>query len=91
MLQFYTDQGIAATNRLARYQIARNKSGGGYDMGPLGSYAALPVAGFPTGFSLNVHDLKDASGGFVGDGHQAYGERVFRLAEATIQAWLRLA
>lgn len=90
MLQFYADRGIEETNRLTRHQVARNKTGSGYDMEPSSSYAALPAAGFPTGFPLGVHDLADADGGFVGDGYQAYGDRMHRLAEATIRAWLGL-
>ncbi|WP_324188674.1 DUF5946 family protein [Nocardia flavorosea] len=88
MLQFYADRGIAATNRLARHQIARNKDGSGYDLGPLNSYAALPESGFPAGFPLSVHDLRDADGGFTGDGCRAYGDRMHHLAEATVRAWL---
>jgi hypothetical protein len=89
MLQFYADQGIEATNQLARHQIGRNRqSQGGYDMEPLAPYAALPRSGFPVDFALSIHDLR-ATGGFVGDGHQAYGERMHSLAQATIDAWLR--
>lgn len=91
LLQFYVDQGIEATHSLARHQVARNKaSGSGFDMEPLEPYAALPATASPAVFSLSVHDLKDATGGFVKDGHRAYGERMERLSLATVEAWLHL-
>lgn len=91
MLQFYIDQGIEATNALARHQVARNNaSGSGFDMKPLEPYAALPAAGRPPAFSLSIHSLRDADGGFLADGHRAYGERMHRLSRSTVDAWLLL-
>ncbi|WP_405178681.1 DUF5946 family protein [Nocardia sp. NBC_01377] len=90
ILQFYVDQGIEATNRLAQHQISRNRrSASGYDMEPLAPYTALPKSVPPADFPLGVNDLRDSAGGFVSDGHRAYGDRMYRLAQTTIRAWLR--
>ncbi|MBF6183412.1 DUF5946 family protein [Nocardia otitidiscaviarum] len=89
LLQFFLDRGVVATNRLARHQVARNKSGGpGYDMTPLEPYHALPQRLSLPRFALGVADLRDADGGFVGDGHVAYGERMRQVADATVAGYL---
>ncbi len=89
LLQFYLDRGVTAVNRLARHQVARNKSGGpGYDMRPLQPYRALPHRDSVPRFALGIPDLRDADGGFVGDGHPAYGARMRMLSEATIAGYL---
>lgn len=88
-LQFYIDKGVDATVWFARHQVARNgKVKSGFDTAPLEPYAALPRSDFPSGFALSVHDLADGAGGYVGDGYSAYGERMRRLAQATIEGWL---
>ncbi|MFI6166104.1 DUF5946 family protein [Nocardia sp. NPDC051052] len=89
IIQFYVDKGVDATGWFARHQVARNgKAKRGFDMTPLQPYVALPRSAFPGRFALSVHDLADGSGGYVGDGYPAYGERMRSLARATIEGWL---
>jgi hypothetical protein len=89
-LQLFLDQGVDAVNAVARRRTARNRgSRPTFDPRPLAPYAALPPVDVPAAFARSVHDLRDPDGGFVGDGHEAYGERMRRLADATLDAWRR--
>jgi hypothetical protein len=88
LLQLYLDRGLEALHRVAAHQIARNgRAKSGYDLRPLEPYPALPADVWPPAFVLSVHDLRAADGGFVSDGHDAYGERMRSLCEATAAAW----
>jgi len=89
-LQLLLDRGINAVNVEARRRTARNRgSHPTFDSRSLDGYEALQSGWFPPSFSASVHDLRDAHGGFVGDGHAAYGERMLILARATADAWSR--
>ncbi|MGV9661768.1 DUF5946 family protein [Nocardia niigatensis] len=90
ILQLYLDQGLGALNRFGQTQRRRNALQGkdfSYDTDALAAYRPLP-AGTPARFARSVHDLRDADGGFVGDGHGAYGSRMAELARATVDAYL---
>jgi hypothetical protein len=87
-LQLFLDRGVDAVNAVARERTARNRGPRpAFDSRPFAHYAALPPVEVPRGFARSVHDLRDPDGGFVGDGHDAYGERMRRLAVATVEAW----
>ncbi|GAA2892825.1 DUF5946 family protein [Nonomuraea rubra] len=91
-LQFYLDQGIDAVLRLRAHQVARNnhRSRASYDMAPLEPYPPLPAGGPPARFRTSFSDLPYGDGGFILDGHAAYGERMRTLASATAEAWKSL-
>lgn len=89
-LQLFLDRGVDAVNAEARHRTARNRGAHPtFDSRTLDGYEALPTGWFPPSFSASVNDLRDAPGGFVGDGHAAYGERMRILARATVDAWSR--
>lgn len=88
-LQLFTSQGIQAVNAVARRATARNRGRRpNLALAELAAYAPLPVTGFPAGFDLGVHHLREAEGGFVASGYQAYGQRMRQFAQATVDAWL---
>jgi Family of unknown function (DUF5946) len=89
-LQLLLDRGVDAVNAEARRRTARNRgSHPRFDARSMAGYEALPTEWFPPSFSASVNDLRDAQGGFVGDGHAAYGERIRNLTRATVDAWGR--
>jgi len=90
LLQLFVDQGIEAVDAVAREMTRRNRgTRPALDPRTLAAYEPLPRGGgFPRAFALSVGDLRDARGGFVGDGHAAYGARMLALAGATVAAWL---
>ncbi|MFE3957050.1 DUF5946 family protein [Nocardia sp. NPDC059091] len=90
ILQLYLDQGLAALNRFGQTQRRRNAVQGtdfDYDTEALAAYRPLP-GWIPDRYARSVHDLRDADGGFVGDGHESYGARMAELARATVDAYL---
>ncbi|GAA3641839.1 hypothetical protein GCM10022224_000210 [Nonomuraea antimicrobica] len=90
MLQYYLDRGLDALLRFAAHQVARNnhRARSGYDLRPLEPYEPLPPHGPPERFRTSFCDLPhDGDGGFVSDGHDAYGQRIRDLAEATAESW----
>ncbi|MEV7801663.1 DUF5946 family protein [Microbispora sp. NPDC088329] len=92
LLQLYLDKGLDALLRVQAHQVARNKHGvrSGYDMAPLADYAPLPGPGSPGPFRAGFSGLPRGDGGFVSDGHQAYGRRIHTIAEATVESWRTL-
>ncbi|NRQ34430.1 hypothetical protein HII36_21610 [Nonomuraea sp. NN258] len=90
-LQLFLDLGLDAMLRLAAHQVTRNKRGGpGFDVAPLAAYAPLPPGGPPPRFRATFRDLPAGDGGFVSDGHPAYGRRIEAIAAATVESWLAL-
>lgn len=88
-LQLFIEQGIHASNAVARRHTARNR-GSRPALAPpeLEAYLPLSVAGFPSSFALGVHTLREPDGRFVTSGYEAYGDRMRQLAQATVRAWL---
>lgn len=64
-LQLFIGQGIQAVNAVARRTTARNR-GRRPNLAPaeLAAYAPLLITGFPAGFDLGVHHLREADGEF---------------------------
>jgi hypothetical protein len=90
-LQFFVDRGIDAVNALARRRTARNRgSARAMGLGELHAYEPIAVNGFPEAFTVGTHHLREPGGGFVAHGHAAYGQRLRRVAVATIEGWQRL-
>lgn len=88
LLQLFVDRGIEAVQAVAREHVARNRGSRPEIAAPeLARYDGLPVRAFPTTFDVSVHVLRDADGGFVSQGHTAYGGRMRSWAQATIDGW----
>ncbi|MVU77696.1 hypothetical protein GPX89_10635 [Nocardia sp. ET3-3] len=90
LLQLYVEHGLDALNRFGSVQRRRNAHQGkdfAYDTEALADYHPLP-GHTPARFARSIHDLCDADGRFVGDGHAAYGVRVHEWARATVAAYL---
>ncbi|WP_157549906.1 DUF5946 family protein [Nonomuraea candida] len=88
-LQFYVDKGLDALQRLRNHQVARNnhRSRAGYDLTPLAAYEPLPPAAPAGPFRAAFAGLPHENDSFVFDGHEAYGQRMHTLAEATLESW----
>lgn len=89
-LQLFVEEGAGAVNAVARGLRAHNKGAGiELDAPELNRYAGIGDGSLPRSFALSLHHLRCADGEFLTDGHDAYGERMRQLAQATIDAWLR--
>ena len=53
----------------------------------LDAYALLPIRAFPSWFGRSVHYLMEPDGRYVTSAYQAYGDRMWQLAQATVDAW----
>jgi hypothetical protein len=87
-LQLFVDRGVEAVHEVARASIARNRgSTPDFPSAELARYEGLPPRGFPQAFEVSVHVLRQDSGGFVAQGHKAYGDRMRSWSQATIDSW----
>ncbi|MEV0616979.1 DUF5946 family protein [Nonomuraea sp. NPDC050404] len=89
-LQLYVDQGLEAVLRLQRHQVSRNnhRVRAAYDVSPLEPYEPLPPGGHSGGFRAAFTGLPyGEDGSFVFEGHEAYGNHLLTLAEATLESW----
>lgn len=88
-LQLFVEEGPGAVNAVARSLRARNKGAGiELDAPELNRYAGIGDAQLPHSFALSLHHLRSADGEFLTDGHDAYGERMRQVAQATVDAWI---
>lgn len=88
-LQLFLDRGIEVVNETAKRLVEQNSGISRTHSYELDSYQCIPGDGFPSGFSLSIHNLKGPKG-FIDTSHLQYGQRMAELCQSTVDGWMTL-